>query len=67
MMIIREDRTIATQVKLRSVIQKAKFRDARQDVDKFDNQKVFLALKKVQKPSKKRTSNLELSSIQEQT
>ena len=27
-MIIREDRTIATQVKLRSVIQKAKFRDA---------------------------------------
>jgi len=67
MMIIREDRTIATQVKLRSVIQKAKFMDARQDVDKFDNQKVFLALKKVQKPSKKRTSNLELSSIQEQT
>ena len=67
MMIIREDRTIATQVKLRSVIQKAKFMDARQDVDKFDNQKVFLALKKVQKPFKKRTSDLELSSIQEQT
>ena len=67
MMIIREDRTIATQVKLRSVIQKAKFRDARQDVDKFDKKKVFLALKKVQKPFKKRTSNLELSSIQEQT
>ena len=42
MMIIREDRTIATQVKLRSVIQKAKFRDARQDVDKFDNQRCFL-------------------------
>ena len=67
MMIIREDRTIATQVKLRSVIQKAKFWDARQDVDKFDKKKVFLALKKVQKPFKKRTSNLELSSIQEQT
>ena len=67
MMIIREDRTIATQVKLRSVIQKAKFRDARQDVDKFDKKKVFLALKKVQKPFKKRTSDLELSSIQEQT
>ena len=67
MMIIREDRTIATQVKLRSVNQKAKFRDARQDVDKFDKKKVFLALKKVQKPFKKRTSNLELSSIQEQT
>ena len=66
-MIIREDRTIATQVKLRSVIQKAKFWDARQDVDKFDKKKVFLALKKVQKPFKKRTSNLELSSIQEQT
>ena len=47
MMIIRDDRTIATQMKLRPVIQKAKFRDARQDVDKFDNQKVFLALKKV--------------------
>ena len=67
MMIIRDDRTIATQVKLRSVIQKAKFWDARQDVDKFDKKKVFLALKKVQKPFKKRTSNLELSSIQEQT
>ena len=67
MMIIREDRTIATQVKLRPVIQKAKFRDARQDVDKFDNQKVFLALKKVQKPFKKLTSGLELSSIEEQT
>ena len=66
-MIIMDDRTITTQVKLRSVTQKAKLRDARQDVDKFDNQKVFLALKKVQKPSKKRTSNLELSSIQEQT
>ena len=66
-MIIRDDRTIATQVKLRSVIQKAKLRDARQDVDKFDKKKVFLALKKVQKPFKKRTSNLELSSIQEQT
>ena len=67
MMIIRDDRTIATQVKLRSVIQKAKFWDARQDVDKFDKKKVFLAFKKVQKPFKKRTSNLELSSIQEQT
>ena len=67
MMIIRDDRTIATQVKLRSVIQKAKLWDARQDVDKFDKKKVFLALKKVQKPFKKRTSNLELSSIQEQT
>ena len=67
MMIIRDDRTIATQVKLRSVTQKAKLRDARQDVDKFDKKKVFLALKKVQKPFKKRTSNLELSSIQEQT
>ena len=67
MMIIIEDRTIATQVKLRSVIQQAKFRDARQDVDKFDNQKVFLALKKVQKPFKKRTSDLELSRIEEQT
>ena len=66
-MIIRDDRTIATQVKLRSVIQKAKFWDARQDVDKFDKKKVFLALKKVQKPFKKRTSDLELSSIQEQT
>jgi len=66
-MIIRDDRTIATQVKLRSVIQKAKFWDARQDVDKFDKKKVFLAFKKVQKPFKKRTSNLELSSIQEQT
>ena len=66
-MIIRDDRTITTQVKLRSVIQKAKLRDARQDVDKFDKKKVFLALKKVQKPFKKRTSNLELSSIQEQT
>ena len=66
-MIIRENRTIATQVKLRSVIQKAKFRDARQDVDKFDKKKVFLALNKEQKPFKKRTSNLELSSIQEQT
>ena len=67
MMIIRDDRTIATQVKLRSVTQKAKLRDARQDVDKFDKKKVFLALKKVQKPFKKRTSDLELSSIQEQT
>ena len=67
MMIIREDRTIATQVKLRSVIQKAKFRDARQNVNKSDNQKVFLALKKVQKPFKKRTSDLELSRIEEQT
>ena len=67
MMIIREDRTIATQVKLRSVIQKAKFRDARQNVNKSDNQKVFLALKKVQKPFKKRTSYLELSRIEEQT
>ena len=67
MMTIMDNRTITTQVKLRSVIQKAKLRDARQDVDKFDNQKVFLALKKVQKPFKKRTSNLELSSIQEQT
>jgi hypothetical protein len=66
-MIIREDRTIATQVKLRSVIQKAKFRDARQNVNKSDNQKVFLALKKVQKPFKKRTSDLELSRIEEQT
>ena len=46
MMIIRDDRTIAAQVKLRSVIQKAKLRDARQDVDKFDKKKVFLALKK---------------------
>ena len=27
-MIIRDDRTIAAQMKLRSVIQKAKFRDA---------------------------------------
>ena len=67
MMIIRDDRTIAAQVKLRSVIQKAKLRDARQGLDKFDKKKVFLALKKVQKPFKKRTSNLELSSIQEQT
>ena len=67
MMIIREDRTIATQVKLRSVIQKAKFRDARQNVNKSDNQKGFLALKKVQKPFKKRTSDLELSRIEEQT
>ena len=67
MMIIREDRTIATQVKLRSVIQKSKFRDARQNVNKSDNQKVFLALKKVQKPFKKRTSDLELSRIEEQT
>ena len=66
-MIIREDRTIATQVKLRPLIQKAKFRDARQDVNKSDNQKVFLALKKVQKPFKKRTSDLELSRIEEQT
>jgi len=66
-MIIRDDRTIATQVKLRSVTQKAKLRDARQDVDKFDKKKVFLALKKALKPFKKRTSNLELSSIQEQT
>ena len=66
-MIIRDNRTITTQVKLRSVIQKAKFWDARQDVDKFDKKKVFLALKKVQKPFKKRTSDLELSSIQEQT
>jgi len=66
-MIIMDDRTITTQVKLRSVTQKAKLRDARQDVDKFDKKKVFLALKKVQKPFKKRTSNLELSSIQEQT
>ena len=66
-MIIRDDRTIATQVKLRSVIQKAKFRDARQNVNKSDNQKVFLALKKVQKPFKKRTSDLELSRIEEQT
>ena len=60
-MIIMDDRTITTQVKQRSVIQKAKFRDARQDVDKFDNQKVFLALKKVQKPFKKLTSDLEMS------
>ena len=67
MMIIRDDRTIAAQVKLRSVIQKAKLRDARQGLDKFDKKKVLLALNKVQKPSKKRTSNLELSSIQEQT
>ena len=67
MMIIREDRTIATQVKLRPLIQKAKFRDARQNVNKSDNQKVFLALKKVQKPFKKRTSDLELSRIEEQT
>ena len=67
MMIIRDDRTIATQVKLRSVIQKAKLRGARQGLDKFDKKKVFLALTKVQKPFKKRTSNLELSSIQEQT
>ena len=66
-MTIMDDRTITTQVKQRSVIQKAKFRDARQDVDKFDNQKVFLALKKVQKPFKKLTSDLELSRIEEQT
>ena len=66
-MTIMDDRTITTQVKQRSVIQKAKFRDARQDVDKFDNQKVFLALKKVQKPFKKRTSDLEFSRIEEQT
>ena len=39
----------------------------RQDVDKFDKKKVFLALKKALKPFKKRTSDLELSSIQEQT
>ena len=45
-MIIMDDRTITTQVKLRSVTQKAKLRDARQDVDKFDKKKVFLALKK---------------------
>ena len=45
-MIIRDDRTIAAQVKLRSVTQKAKLRDARQDVDKFDKKKVFLALNK---------------------
>ena len=66
-MIIIDYRTITTQVKLRPLIQKAKFRDARQDVDKFDKKKVFLALKKVQKPFKKLTSDLELSSIQEQT
>jgi len=66
-MIIRDDRTIAAQVKLRSVIQKAKLREARQGLDKFDKKKVFLALNKEQKPFKKRTSNLELSSIQEQT
>ena len=41
-MIIMDDRTITTQVKLRSVTQKAKLRDARQDVDKFDNQRCFL-------------------------
>ena len=66
-MIIIDYRTITTQVKLRPVIQKAKLRDARQDVDKFDKKKVFLALNKVQKPFKKRTSDLELSSIQEKT
>jgi hypothetical protein len=41
-MIIRDDRTIAAQVKLRSVIQKAKLREARQGLDKFDNQRCFL-------------------------
>jgi len=41
-MIMRDDRTITTQVKLRPVIQKAKLRGARQDVDKFDNQRCFL-------------------------